>query len=59
MLLAAIILAVPLVGIMWGVWEICEILSKGRVQIKVYNKLKVTILKPEEIEVTFNNAKEE
>lgn len=59
MLTAAIILAIPLAGIMWGVWELCGILSSGRVKITVYNRLEVRIIKPNEIEVRFENHNRE
>lgn len=50
---AAIMIGVPLIGIMWAVLELCSILSSGRVKVTFNNRLEVTINKPKEIEVTF------
>jgi len=58
MLTAAIILAIPLAGIMWGVWELCAVLSHGKVKVTFFNRLDVTINKPAAIEVQFKKPTE-
>jgi len=56
-LLIALAIAFPLLGIFYALIPIYEALTNGRVTFRVFNHFQMSISHPSEMEVSFSNPK--
>ncbi|MFA7025963.1 MAG: hypothetical protein WC176_08865 [Candidatus Cloacimonadaceae bacterium] len=59
MLLLALALSLPLLGILYALIALYEAFTRGHIYIRTINQLDINISHPSEMQVTFNKPKKE